>query len=168
MEGPKPTSYREWDQQLDNAWFRWGRQPPHSVMAEVHPLTAEYAGQLWRWIFPTDEDVLPLVAKDKKGWLTSVFDSDPIRFDGFQTPPLEQRLPQLLPWRNEDDVFFLVRRGTGYHTLWRVYVKHWQTFLGWYSEGLLFHPTAREVLVFWEVNAMYMGRRRKRRLSTGR
>jgi len=67
MDWPSAASYRDWDQQADSAWFLFGQPLPHSVKAQVRPLTAEYASQLWDWVFPTDKDVLPLVAKDKTG-----------------------------------------------------------------------------------------------------
>lgn len=165
MEGPDTTSYREWDEQTDNAWFRHGRRPGARVLAEVRPLTAEYASRLWRWVFPTEKNVLPLVAKDKKNWLHEVMASEPISFGRPGDPSLQKHLRRLFPWADTDSVFFLVRNGTAYHTPWPVFVEHWQDFLGWYNEGLLFHPTAREVAVFWEVQAMFIGRRSKRHLG---
>lgn len=167
MDWPSAASYREWDQQTDSAWFRFGHQLPDSIRAQIRPLTAEYASRLWEWAFPTDKDVLPLVAKDKSGWLKRVFDSEPIWFGGSQPSTLVARFRQLLPWPDDDIVFFLVRRGAGYQTFWGLYLQHWERFLGWYDEGLLLHPTAREVLVFWEVSAVFVGRRNKRRLLRG-
>lgn len=169
MDGPAAASYRSWDEQVDNASFLYGRRPAKSVLAEVRPLTAEYAGRLWRWVFPTSEDVLPLVAKENtKGWLKAVWDSKPIGYGGLGNPPLAEHFRRLFPWPDDDRVFFLKRYGIGYETPWRVLVAHWDSFPGWYDEGLLFHPIAREVAVFWEVNAMFFGRRSKRRLPLTR
>jgi hypothetical protein len=108
--------------------------------------------------------VLPRVAKDSKGWLKDVFDSNPIWYGGFGNPPLKESLLRLFPWSNDDRVFFLVRRGTGYESPWPVYVAHCESFLGWYDEGLLFHPTAREVAAFREVRAVFVGRHSERHL----
>jgi len=166
MDGPEATSYRVWNEQIDNASFLYGERPAKAVLAEVRPLTAEYASRLWRWVFPTNKDVLPLVAKDnKKGWLNDVFDSEPIWYGFPGNPPLAAHFRRLFPWPDDDSVFFLVRHGIGYETPWQVHVAHWENFPGWYDEGLLFHPTAREVAVFWEVSAMFFGRRSNRRLS---
>jgi hypothetical protein len=165
MEGPDASSYREWDKERrDCIWFAQGRVPGQQVLAKVRPLAVEYAERLWRWVFPTGEDVLPLVAKDKKGWLQEVFRNEPIRFGG-EAPGLSIQLRRHFEWPEQDTVFFLTRFGTGYETSWSVFLSSCERFLGWYDEGLLFHPTAREVAVFWESNAMYVGRRSKRRLN---
>lgn len=172
MDGPDATSYRAWDEQVDNASFLYGRRPAKAILVEVRPLTREYAGRLWRWVFPTNEDALPLVAKNNtKGWLKDVFDSEPIGYSWpgnlrlADNPSLAEHFRRLFPWPDDDRVFFLVRHGIGYETPWRVHVAHWECFPSWYEEGLLFHPTAREVAVFWEDSAMFFGRRSKRRLS---
>jgi hypothetical protein len=164
MDGPDATSYRAWDEQVDNVSFLYVRRPAKAILAEVRPLTAEYAGRLWRWVFPSKKDVLPLVAKDK-GWLKDVFDREPIWYGFPGYPLLAEHFRRLFPWPEDDRVFFLVRHGIGYETPWRVHVTHSDSFPGWYEEGLLFHPTAREVAVFWEISAMFFGRRSKRRLS---
>lgn len=164
MEGPQAGDYRDWDEQADRAWFRYQRPPAPAVLARVRPLTTEYGARLWGWVFPTDKGVLPLVAKDDRGWLKEVFAGPPVWYGGPDNPPLSESLRRLSPWPDADPVFFLVRRGVGYQAPWRVYVEHWQHFLGWYDEGLLLHPTAREVAAFWEVGAMFVGRRSKRRL----
>ena len=165
MEKPGATSYRVWDEQIDNASFLWNRRPANAVLSQVRPLAAECAGWLWRWVFPTNKDVLPLVARDKKGWLKPILDSEPIWYGGPDNLSLSVHFRRLFPWPEGDSVFFLVRHGSGYETPWRVHVAHWESFPGWYEEGLLWHPTAREVAVFWEINAMFFGRRSKRCLS---
>ena len=166
MEWPDASSYRDWDDQADCAWFRWKHPPTKSLMAEVRPLKIEYASQLWRWIFPTNEDILWLVAeKNKKSWLKKVFESEPVWFGRPMYPPLQEHLRRLFSWPDSETVFFLVRCGKCYQTPWRVYVEHPEDFLGCNDDGLLFHPTAREVAVFWEVSAMFVGRRSKRFLS---
>jgi hypothetical protein len=166
MEGPDSSTYRKWDKaSLDCIWFAHGRNPDQRVLVEVRPLAVEYAERLWQWIFPTKENVLPLVAKEKKGWLLEVFKSKPIYFGGTQSPSLSTQLRRHFDWKERDTIYFLTRCGTGYETHWVVFLKYCECFLGWYDEGLLFHPSAREVAVFWENNAMYVGRRSKRRLN---
>lgn len=168
IDRPQEISYRAWDERVDNASFLYGRRPAKSILAEVRPLTAAYAGRLWRWVFPTSRDVLPLVAKDnEKGWLKEVLDSDPLWYGWPGNSSLTEHFCRLFPWPEDDRVFFLVRHGIGYETPWRVHVAHSASFPGWYEEGLLLHPTEREVAVFWEVSAIFFGRRSKRRLSMG-
>jgi hypothetical protein len=166
MEGPNASSYREWDKEgRDCIWFSHGRNPDQRLLTEVRPLAVEYAERLWEWVFPTKEDVLVLVAKDKTGWLQEVLKSEPISFGGPQAPSLSIQLRRRFEWSDQGTVYFLTRYGTGYETSWSVFQKNCENFLGWYDEGLLFHPTAREVAVFWENSAMYLGRRSKRRLN---
>jgi hypothetical protein len=166
MEAPNASSYREWEKEgRDSIWFSHGRNPDQRVLTEVRPLTVEFAERIWQWIFPTKADVLPKVAKEKRGWLQEVFRNEPIFFGGTHSPPLEKALRRHFEWTEHDTVYFLTRCGTGYETHWAVFLKNCESFLGWYDEGLLFHPTAREVAVFWESSAMYIGRRSKRRLN---
>ena len=168
MVGPNSTSYREWDKEhRDAIWFAHGRTPTQRLLTEVRPLSIEYAERLWRWVFQSKakEDVIPLVAKNTKGWLSRLYGrSEPRYFGGTEAPSLSTLLQRHFKWATHETVFFLTRCGTGYETRWSVFVKHCEWFLGWYDEGLLFHPTAREVAVFWEDSAMYVGQRGERKL----
>ena len=166
MEGPTSSSYREWDKaDRDGKWFWSGRNPNDRILNAVRPLAVDYAERLWRWIFPTKEEVLPLIAKTKKGWLSKVFENEAIYFGGTQAPSLSSILQRHFKWNGNETVFFLTRCGTGYETRWADFIKYCEWFLGWYDEGLLFHPTAREVTVFWEECAMFVGRRSERKLK---
>jgi hypothetical protein len=60
-------------------------------------------------------------------------------------------------WGTDEKVFFLTRSGTGYESHWADVIAHGEWFLGWYDEGLLFHPTLQKVAIFWEDSAMYVG-----------
>jgi hypothetical protein len=168
MDGPDSASYREWDKKdRDVKWFAHGRTPSERLRTEVRPLSVEYAERLWRWVFQSKakEDVIPLIAKNPKGWLAKLYRrSEPQYFGGTQAPPLSVLLHRHFKWAASETVFFLTRSGTGYQTRWAVFVKDCEWFLGWYDEGILFHPTAREVAIFWEDSAMYVGQRGERKL----
>src|SRR5262249_49183794 len=77
--------------------FSPGQNPDRRILAEVRPLAVDYAERLWQWVFPTDKDVLPLVAKDKKDWLQEVFGSQPIWF-GLSYAPLSMQLRRHFSW----------------------------------------------------------------------
>src|SRR5688500_10400439 len=117
MHAPKANDYREWDRdQLDSWWFTLRGGPDRETLAKVHPLSRDYAEQLWRWIFPTQEHFLLLVSKEKKGWLRDVFASEPIHWGRPGDPPLETHLMRHFPWPPEEQVIFLVQLGVGYVT----------------------------------------------------
>jgi hypothetical protein len=169
MDGPDSTSYREWDKEgRDAKWFAHSRIPSERLLTEVRPLSTEYAERLWRWLFQSrsKQDVIPRVAKNPQGWLAKFFrESEPHYFGGTQAPSLSVLLQRHFKWSSNETVFFLTRSGTGYQVRWAVFVKHCEWFLGWYDEGVLFHPIAREVAIFWEISAMYVGQRRARKLK---
>jgi hypothetical protein len=165
MELPGEADYREWDEARDSAGYLF-RRPPAAALSEVRPLEIDYARRLWQWVFPTRADVVPLVAKDSSGWLKDVLASPPVWYGRPGDPPLVEQLRRLFPWAAESPVFFLVRCGTGYQTTWEQFLKQLRHFLGWTEEGVLIHPTAREVAAFWEVSAMFVGRRSNRRLTS--
>jgi Protein of unknown function (DUF2947) len=106
-----------------------------------------------------------LVGKNPKGWLAKLYRRTEPRYFGGPAPSLSVLLQRQFKWAADETVFFLTRSGTGYETRWTVFVKHCEWFLGWYDEGLLFHPSAREVAVFWENSAMYVGQRGERKLK---
>lgn len=164
MDWPDELSYREWDREIDGAWVRHGQAFPSPATNVVKPLSISYASQLWHWVFGSDIEVLPLIAKEKTSWLKDVFESAPIWFGG-KEPPLQEQLRRNLIWCENDAVFFLTRRGTGYQASWKDFLRHCDRFPGWYNEGVLFHPMQREVAVFWEISALFVGRRSKRKLT---
>ncbi len=168
MEGPGSTSYRDWDTEARDAqWFAHGRVPSQRVLTEVRPLSVEYAERLWQWVFhvKSKQGVIPLVAKNANGWLAKLYrKKESFYFGGTQAPSLSALLQRHFKWAADETVFFLTRCGTGYEARWSTFVRYCEWFLGWYDEGLLFHPTEREVAVFWENSAMYVGVRHTRQL----
>lgn len=76
----------------------------------------------------------------------------------------ESTVPAFFSWQDETRVFFLGRAGHGYETNWGVFKQFHDRFLeSTWDDGILFHPTEREVAIFFE-GWVWFGRRSKRRL----
>lgn len=151
--------YRPWDTNrnvgYDFGFFGGFGLPPlvKDVLTTIHPLSEQYAKELWHWLFASNREVIPLL--EKTCWVWKVRDSSPVKWN-------EEEAKKYLQWADSDTVFFLGRAAQGYETLWNTFRLHTENFIvSTREDGVLFHPTNRDVAVFFE-GLTWIGRRSKR------
>jgi hypothetical protein len=137
---------------------------PQRAVNHIHPLALEYCNWVWENVFATVKH--PFYPRKATGWMERVFKSrerqEKPRRSG---KTLKQTLIEEFSWCSDNDVFLLYATTHGYMTDLGTFLEFQERFVTYFETGILCHPKDVNVVVFWEGNGPYFGRRRDRKLK---
>ncbi len=144
-----------------HAWiFRHAEMTvPAEDLAEIKPMTATAANDLWRnniskqgenpdEFADNDWPVTPSSWETTGEWQNS-WESD--------APTLPELLAESLNWTPETTVYYCIDNETVFETRWEIFQKHWKNFLFFDDKTLLIGRKRKQAIQFHQDGTFQMG-----------